>query len=1017
MHAFQRVFWKESRSQWQVWAGLLAGILLIQGVLISADLLDRRSLNSSVVAGLFITAVVVGVCYAAASAAILISGEREDETDFLLRTFPIPRSALIGGKIAFSVSSLLALVAAGFASAALLSVSLSGGALRFPASDLGNLARSMGGALVWGLFFSLLVDRVMVALGLAITMEIVVVGIVGNFVVEAWQDPLYWVIVAGVLAVDLRLAARWVEGRPLLSDQATSGGFPWPWGSADAAAAPQSTRWRRLLRSFVASGSPEARATGSLLWRELRGAVPFMAIWGAAGFVLVDLAMRFRIGFPIHFFYLHLTPVLCGLMTVLGDQRRGTYRFLADHGVSPLRVWNVKIGTWLLVAVLMTAFFGWYDVAFAGRLANVGPGPIIDSAWPIFRGITSGVRTPAQRTFGEPAQAAYVWNLLLSLGLLLFAVGQWASFVCRQPVVASAVAIGLAVVSIAWHFAMVFADVPLALATWPLSVVLLLATAWQVSHWMLGRSSGRFRLKEALIVTLPLLGVLTAVHAWRIEAIPVVPIPTVEYSVGLSRVPWTLPVDRDGVRHTVLPTQVPVELRDPTFPLRAIDAPATLVYFDFRNPETAAILQQALVSRTRPHVLTQLVEMADLLVSKSRQNRERPAAAPEAAAPFPSGELPVTPPPTDPVLPRGAGDDVADAAVDVAQPRADRAGRKFDPATLPARWDGLRDLLSAAEYAAAGASDWDEWSRAVETRQSLFGSMRRWGRIEGQTAASLDAAIADLRKTRLCVSPIDMLHRRNLLWQRDIGEGMVPGQGAHRDIPLVFRLITSLTGERTRSIRLANFLAAANLKREIHRPADPDHIALVDDARVEAERRMLAGWVASTFLIPPSSYLDPMIHESWARVVDIQFQNQVAARAGTILCLLLQRHRLEHGEFPTDLTTAIEGLDPPMTPDEKLLHDPYSGAEYQYRPRGFPAPLLIPRGSGSVTNSPESVVWTGQPLLWSVGPGHSSIDRVAGPPLVFRASSRGRMVSGPIVSNDVSSPSGPADVWFLILPP
>ena len=1023
MHAFRRIFWKESRAQWQVWLGLLTGILIIQVVFVSASVFGRSPRNESILPGLFITAVVIGVCYAATSAAILVAGEREDETDFLLRTFPIPRLALLGGKFAFTLASLLALVGIGFASATVLAAAYSGGDLQLPASDLGTIARSMGGAFALGLFFSLVVDRVMVALGLAITAEFLVVGILGNFVPESWRDMLYWGIVAAVLAIDFRLAVRWLEGRPLFIEGAAAGGLPWPWKSVAPIAAPWSTRWVRLLQRLVATGSPETRATLSLVWRELRGAAPFVAIWGAAGFVLVDLAIRAGAGIPLHLLYLHITPVVGGLMTALGDQRRGTYRFLADHGVSPLRVWTAKIGTWLVVAFLMTVFFGWYDVMFAARL-GFARNTISNAMLPVFEGIAMQMRTPGQPRSPEHLPGPDIESFLLSLGLMLFAVGQWASFLCRQPMVACAISIGLGAVAIGWHYSVVLADVPLALATWPVNAVLLFATAWEARPWLLGQSKGRFRIREALIVGLPLLVVLIAARAWRIAAIPFVGTPTIAKSLKLPPSPWVIPVGPDGIRKDPSPTQVVFELQDPSYPLRFQATSLTELYLSFRNPETAAILRKGLPRQSRAHALTRFSEMADVLVPTGRYDeRERSdiSEEPAASAPEAGAAVPAAMPPVDPPAVRPTGGERAENEPGNDQAPVEQHAGKLDPVTLPARWDGLLDLLMAAEYSAATSSDWDEWSRAVETRQSLMQTMRDWARLEGQTVAHLDAAITDLRKTSLFVSPISMLHRRNAHWQATVGESLVPGIGHMRPEvhELSFRAMNFLTGERERSIRLANALTSANLYRESGRESDPDRIPIVDNSRVEGERRRFGGWIASTALVPGSAYLDPMVDEGWAKAIDIQFQNQAAARTGTILCLLLQRYRLEHGTFPTDLATAIESLSPPPAPREKLLHDPYSGADFQYRPNGFPDPLHIPRVSAPWKDTTADILPAGQPLLWSVGPANLSIDRFPGPPTYYRSTRRGRAttVNGSTLYNDVSPRLDPAGVRFLILPP
>src|SRR5262245_17031701 len=125
MDAFRRIFWKEASTQWHVWAALAVGILLLQLLVASIEPSQHPSMRGEMVPILFGIAIVLSVCYAAASASILIAGEQEDETAFLLRTFPLPAPSLIGGKLAYTIVSLLALLAVGSASAGLAGIALS----------------------------------------------------------------------------------------------------------------------------------------------------------------------------------------------------------------------------------------------------------------------------------------------------------------------------------------------------------------------------------------------------------------------------------------------------------------------------------------------------------------------------------------------------------------------------------------------------------------------------------------------------------------------------------------------------------------------------------------------------------------------------------------------------------------------------------------------------------------------------------------------------------------------------
>lgn len=1015
MHAFRRVFWKESRVQAHIWIALAIGVLLLQGIVVSSELVHQSYISPGVVTALFVVTSVIGVCYAAASASILIAGEREDETAFLLRTFPIPRTALLGGKLSFTVTSLLALLLFGFVSAACLGGLFGRDRLTIP-GDLWTYSRSIGGAIAWGLLFSLLVERVMVALGLAIGTEIVVVGILGNFLPAEWREPVYWTIVPAILILDLVLAARWLAGESLAPASL--------WKPSTAVPrAEWSTRWLRLLQQIVGSGSPERRATGTLVWRELRGAVPFALVWFVVGVVLVDFVMRMRDKFPAHFLFLALTPGVCGLMTALGDQRKSLFRFYADRGISPLRIWSVKIGTWLSVAAAFLILFGWYDATFTGRFDRTFGHPIGS----VFQGIEQSVRMQLTRLTWAPTEGLTFlhWNFLLSVSLMLFTIGQWGAFLRRQAVVAVALTIGLGFVAIAWHFVVISANLPLLWTTWPITLAGLAATAWNSSRWLEEDHRWPTTLRRAAWLVVPILAVLVTARTLRITAIPAI-------EIAGAPVP---------VRNSLV-----IHFRNPETTRLLSEYPgsgAVVQQQSFRTSDGATLWKITQTARDLVSPLPPPEPTSFLPGSEDGLNALLPPGEaapsetePPAAAGSPSTE--VKPDPKEdqddkpPELPAADANAAATGPAAAGQAGAEPASGEngapretataptpIDSATLATRWDGLLDLIGAADRAAEGAIDWYGWIEAVETRQKVLLSARAWGRLPGQSVERLDAAILSLEGLHDAPSAAFMLRNRQSLWRAYASGEPLSSWGA--EFPPIggkARFFLALIGERSRSLRLAEVMTDAALTLESRRVGEPSQLGLFDDNIIARDQTRIGRWLASTTLVPYSFRFEPIASESDNRTVVIHRQNAVAARLGTLTCLLLQRYRLQHGEFPARLADLAQ--DSSLLPEElsRLTRDPFTGDELRYRREGFPASVRLDFQSGTWQQERTISIPADQPLLWSAGPGLRSIVPGSVRPATYLTSQQRRADTwSPGAVGDFAKELHADQVDFLILPP
>ena len=550
MITFTRVLWKEFRAQSHVWLALTIGILLLQFLITSVMLLSESRIGNDHVQAMLAVTIVVGVCHSAASCAILFAGEREDETALFLRTFPIPRASLLGGKLTYVVLSGLAMLAVGIAMA-LTIAALNGSGTGPLLPNAGIIARSLIGAAAWGLLFSLLLDRVINALGFAIIAEFATVAVTGNLFGDGTRDVAYWTIVLAVLGLDLGLAARWAAGANFSLSETLS--------NRTAGRAARRSRWLGLLQRLAARGMPASRATGVLLWRELRSIVPFLLGFSLLGFLTVVVGMRWEGGIPFNGLFFYLIPIACGFMAGGSDQGRHTFRFLTDRGVSPYRIWTVKIATWLLAGIALTALFALVDAVANGR-----PDPYGRRTLNLLAEIRQNIQAPGSEP-PPPGESPSVESRVLqrhfiaSTWMLLFVVGQLAAFWHQKPVVGAAVGVGLSFLVSAWQFTLVAGDVPLPLASWPLVAAGLAATAYMSPQWLLEDRSWRAFGRRAAWIALPVVAVLLAARTYRIATVAV---------SRPTQIAW------EGVK---LPAGRLIDLRSPVLrELLAIDAQQAL---------------------------------------------------------------------------------------------------------------------------------------------------------------------------------------------------------------------------------------------------------------------------------------------------------------------------------------------------------------------------------------------------------------------------------------------------------
>lgn len=944
-NSFGRIVWKEYRAQRSVWLALLCGTVLLE-----LPVCFRGTTWELPASYPFAVSLAMSVCFAATVVALLFAGEREDRTDEWLAQLPISSRRLVGAKLSAAVLSiasfaLAALLTAGAAVwlTRLLLVRPPGGEIVGEGVEI--LPRAMIGTVLWGLLFSLATRSVLKSLLLTAAAELTTTGLatIGSNAVGDFDHRIYFGVLGCVLVADVWLARRWTSG---------------PWNSLRVA---ERVRWRRRagelreprwLARAVRSGSPSLRIAGALIWREARSAVPFLLAWAALGLFCVDLQIRFLSpAIPTHVLFLLATPTACGMMTCLGDQQRGTFRFLTERGVSPWAVWLPKQAVWLSVAVVVVVLFGCWDALTPDRFEQTGR-PVFSHTETMVETLHSVVTMPETQlpeawssivSAGRVSAASFAW----SLGLALFAVGQLASFWIRRTVLAASAAFVLWLGVIFWHVLAVAAGVPLLWTTWPLSLLLLAATWTTCGHWMREERTWRVRvIRAAWLIGTPL-ALVAAGRELRITQVPVVEFPFDWRAHAVE-------MDRSDPRLSRLAIAVSRSAREDSLRGDATDFPETPppVVGDVRA------LSQALAEVTEPAQLAPEV-LVDPAWNGGVIGREMARSCRELAA---------------------AGD-------------------------LDAGWADVVAGLRVSEFRAQGV-DWADWGNGLISHEILCGAARDWAADAQQTPERLRQALNDLERFSIDQwSPATMLMNRYVLYRQLLEQQGPLWERMERDGEILFDGLpfTELaykrarwTGDRERLLRLMRLLTVRSLRRpnpevyatasESSRPADPE---LPPDAEI-------VRWLATTWFGGGDFAADVATDVDGRSIVDQRYLEALALERGTMLAVALRIFQIEYNTFPVQLAD--------LTPDviAKLPRDPYTGGDFGYASNGFEAPV-IPLGA--------RVIPARQPLLWSAGLRRAvlayHIEALEGPTETIPGN---RYIASPLEWRSISPPTAPVSV-------
>jgi ABC-2 family transporter protein len=514
---FWRIVWKEYRALRAFWLAMAVLAVLIQ------LLIAKYPPGNNYAPQIFAMALMFPALYATACGATMFAAEKDDGTYEFLRGLPVTANRLLFTKLAYAVASTLLLVALLWFVAAVLSTgyTLEGGSQR-QLWGIWGLAAIEG--LVWGILFSLLLDRPLQAAIIAIAAASLCIHVAAWSVIQPGDHltdihlyltaiPYRVIIAAIVLFADV-----WLAGRLWSALGSAALGFLRRGGRRSVAKAPTESQ-SKLAQS-------RAAVIGRLIWQTSRQSRVSMIIIGLVGGVaaLTSFQNVLRLipafddrGIPEHIrtmLFIVASASLMGSCVFLADQERHKLRFLTEQGIRPRSVWLVRQLTWLMAVAIWAA-------VVHGLWFMLDGGP---------RFLSAGREYSLGGNYGESMRWQFVSAFLnlpsiaTSLGLTFtaFACGQLASMLLRSGIMAGVLGLVLSAFVCGWALLMQALEVSWWWSVAPIPLVLLWATWLRTPDWALERNSWRGWLRVGAAVCGPAGAILVAVPMYRVHQIPLV---------------------------------------------------------------------------------------------------------------------------------------------------------------------------------------------------------------------------------------------------------------------------------------------------------------------------------------------------------------------------------------------------------------------------------------------------------------------------------------------------------------
>lgn len=492
-----RLIWKHLREMRTLCIVLIAASITLQWLLIFVE----GGRNSD---GMFVISVLIGTCFATATALLAFTGERHRGTDTRLLAMSVQPGTLLLAALSASLIGYVAIIGVGMLHAATF-----GGARGI--KD-GLWAALYLGALPLAFLIGGLVCRTPVR---AIGVGGVVAGAMGFGIIWAQEAlrsrytkqvdqvlilALCTALAAGLLSLNYWLTKRWCK---------------WPFGRT-------SSRTRFASKAFGQSATSAwfssnlktiARLRVPAFWRkvlaiwrtELRASRWFFLL--AAVFAGLGLLTGWFNGAPVPtaaFF-----ASVCGVMSFESESSKNRIRFYTERGVSRKTLWVSKQVLWLsAVAVFGLVVAGWFAYETNSGDSRPYPNPLAD-----------------RNDFDEKMLAIGFVVLLQTC----FMSAQFAALWFRQRIAGVAIGLFTFPLMMLWPSVVRSIGIPPVVGLAPLLVGTSYASWLWFERWMNRRHSVRDRLPVCLVLSVGIVGcwlLPTLLRIYRIPPPPEVPLAT-----------------------------------------------------------------------------------------------------------------------------------------------------------------------------------------------------------------------------------------------------------------------------------------------------------------------------------------------------------------------------------------------------------------------------------------------------------------------------------------------------------
>lgn len=495
-HMLWRLIWKEYRAQRSFWlaiAGTAVGLMFL--------FIWLADVPSGKFTAPWVIAILLPGVFALGSSAVTFAAEKEEETVDLLRILAARVSRVFLGKIGTCLAGTVAMWGCLLIVARLMTwgepMPVMSAGISFWDQFLTGIAFTVQ-ITAWGFLFSLLCRKVLPALCLAAVVSILSIALTNETLTTIRPSETAYVHLLPtipLLAVSFLLTSRMMSG--------LSWDLAWPRRTRliTPAISPDTVTQLDRLAAVRETAPLWKRTYARLVWLEFRQIVTVGHIlWIAILLMFAWLPMESRLDAMRGLTGILFSALLMGVWMFDTEGGRRS-RFLANHGLSPQVVWFCRQLVWgtLMVAVAVPFLV---VVAIANH-ADVAQ----------FRYAYSSV---FHTNVPEASAVAFV----SVLGCLSFAAGQFASMLIRRAVLAGFVGFVMTVLLGWWTWFLVELRIPLAISALPAFLILMGATLCWSRNWLLEEATFRSWARLTLAVAVSGGAVWCGMGLYRVFEVP-----------------------------------------------------------------------------------------------------------------------------------------------------------------------------------------------------------------------------------------------------------------------------------------------------------------------------------------------------------------------------------------------------------------------------------------------------------------------------------------------------------------